>query len=261
MTPKPPDLPESAIEFGVKILAHTDAVFRPVRDCQNSLWAAAWVERWGFAEQGIRYSPGGTGPADWQQSARNKALLRHHGLLTEFRSGKSRTYRVALTLAGDRYFRMVVDQPHYTLEFLAELETLIPHADATPDGWIPEETIVRLWGVSGAVEASDRLAVEDVALPSLIRGFAISNADTKHRVFYQLTESGRAALTDPPNEPKWKVRKIAEMEAMYFEERRTARGNLGLARDGEERQLGMIPFPACMMRNGTPPIQRPVASI
>jgi hypothetical protein len=116
-------------------------------------------------------------------------------------------------------------------------------AEGAWESWLAEIE----WADTEDPEARQKLvAVEEEALPALLRGWLTAGSTLRGHVRYTVTEAGRQAL-EQEQEPEPERLPAADPEAQgaYYRELNDARTALRTKSPERAGQVGMIPVPLC----------------
>ena len=243
-------------KFMVRMLARTDAIFRPLRAADQGargLLYLAWKE---YQTDGARWRGGGGGGARRVRKSRELRELVESGRLI-VTGEKVRTTHFRLPDAEMDALRQMVGLATHSqalpgLDYLLGLRD--DHGRPRPGGpWISEAAIGQT--EYGHPRAPDIFGfVQDDFLPLLVAGLVSSNSDGDGRVSYRLADDGErlaaqrlerdesAAETFPPDPGEGDK----DMRHTYYTERLAERRRLRHARDSDNlSELGSIPLPVC----------------
>ena len=240
---------DEMLELLVAVVAVEDAVHRPCRypgtNFRNN--AAHLVSQWWLV--GLRPPTGG---GTTERRKRNERILSDcetAGLLIVNRPA-GRTSHVKATDKGDEAVRAVCG-----LTGVRDCLTIVmPHLATRPahrGGWVAETEMTHPrheWGQPGFWPYE---AVEIDLLPALRRQWVEANSDIRKHACYRLTDSGRAALANPPRLPaKPKKQPVAHWQT--YQQLLVAEIDRLAAIDLFDQQGVSIPL-SCSMGRSTPP--------
>ena len=236
------DIVKAEADTLIGLLAQGDAAFVPARDCRSPRWVNATHAREVFRLHGVPMPYAGSA-AERQAHGRRLETLASAGVVVLSRPKGTRTPHVRLTDSADWALREAAGLPGRVGCLLALQEVarrtrgrvrIIRHR------WCPENLL-------GNVRDTHELrAVEDMLLPALCRGWAVSLTNTVRLVHYAVTPSGREALADAAEELKaaappadgdrelWEAYQVALNRALAALEVDTGRG----------RDIACVPLPA-----------------
>ncbi len=234
----------------IRILAQTDAIFRPMRaaDWTPPAPSNIWEARQRFSEGGVTSSTGGGGEARRKASQRTVDELASTGLLVL--CGDKRRVGVRLTEAGEVGVRSLcglpgLDESHRVLRQIIELSA---KAD---DG----QSLCRefwLWGVSNysgdtKADANEAWEISLLLASSLCRGWIESSSDIHGRACYSATKAGRAAAKQPaPSLPRELPEWSEPAGRKYHDETIAARQRLRSASPTTPGEIGQCPLSASL---------------
>jgi hypothetical protein len=224
----------------VRLLAHGDAIFAPVREDGFNRASNTYQARERFAEAGVRWS------ASASTDGRRKALQRAlHGLIEDglVRGSAPQVKHVMarLTDAGDALARKMCGLPGpccawAQLVECARLTRRRRRPKLLTDVWIDETRF-----------GEDRLLTEEMSLQCLIRQWLISNCAVsggRARAYYRVTAAGWAALAAgeaPPEEEHGPGDE--ECRRLYYEAFGERHAALGADKPVNTKEIGIIPLP------------------
>lgn len=242
-------------ELLIEVLARTDAVFIPLRVWEPRTWAQVVVERRrAFDKTGIRWGWGGT-PAERQEASRSLAILARQELVRRYGRGERMT-AIRLTDKGEREARRLAGLPCFSaaVALVLEVARLEPGSPWGPGHGLAETELVgHAWGETKDPDIRALfVAVEDQALPALIRRWLFSNSTGCGQLFYRLGDNGCELLAESPDleAPEWaqplkgEITDAADgaLRGRYFERLEDALARLRAAKPDEPRDIGEIPL-------------------
>ncbi|MFG0243004.1 MAG: hypothetical protein ACF8R9_09480 [Phycisphaerales bacterium JB054] len=215
--------------------------------------AAAYLSRRAFREgAGLRWRHSGRDRDERDENVEALGRLERAGLVYR---RVERTKVVAILLHEPGIERACALARAPSGPAARELCGLVARCEGVEDRgflWVPEWTLAgtppRWAGCAGEAgrENRKRLATtEERAIPSLVHGWLESGSDLEGRVWYTLTDAGRAALDGPePDEPAG-----AEGDddcALAWREGAHAMYGRMASAPRSEREIGLIPLPASL---------------
>jgi hypothetical protein len=110
--------------------------------------------------------------------------------------------------------------------------------------WIPETALAGVrWGDN---ERRHKLVeVEELLLPALVSGFAVSNCTVRGHCWYTITPAGLAAIKSPPPLARDFPEPSIEARSDYYSRIHLEIRALAAAKPENEREIGEIPMPVC----------------
>lgn len=228
----------------VRILAETDALWRPMR-------AADWVgDAAGVLhERRQRYATAGVQLDQPDRTIRSRMpflrlldAMQASGLLTH--QSHDKRHHAKLTDTGEVIARRLVggpelDEAHALLRRLVALEVDTPHGRLCSELWLAN---ARNYGPPQATTAI--CEVEFIVLPALAREFAVSRSDMHGRVWYLATPAGRAFAAGPaPIMPPDLPEPSGDACDLYHDVLLAARAALRDAEPDAPGELGYVPLP------------------
>jgi len=227
-----------------QVLADTDAVWLPNRSWGPPQPQNVYAGRLAFAKYGTPWESGGGNEAERKALQRALEVLAGKKLVLVRRPHRVKTLTVRLSNAADVQARQMIGMPGlrsawWTCRKVAEHSKQPP--SLLPDVWVSETRLIgdvpagRTWGQEAAL-------VEDMALPALVRGYLVSNADAAGRASYALTTAGWewVGTPEPPEDLAGPV--DAEARDFYGERLQASSGRLDTALS-DAREIGDLPLP------------------
>lgn len=226
------------------ILGQTDAIFAPVRNWYDGSASNAHIARRQYPDAGVRWDDGGGSATERKQRQRWLEDAARRGLVERF-SGGLYTVRVRLAEAAELATRerCVLPGLAASASLVREVGTYQNSEDAAEvyggAVWVSEWP--ELCGRSVPVETTpdDRRIVEEMAYPTLLRGWLVSSSDTKGLVAYRV-----GTLPDVlPEEAEYDDDAFdAEAREVWAAALRGRLSQLATVDDASRRELGGIPL-------------------
>ena len=230
----------------VRILARTDAVFLPLRRWEPQQRVTATYEaRQAYRSAGVPWHVGG-GAADRQRGARTLARLEKATMLTVFRSAVRPT-GVRLRPFAEARARALAGLPplpesRKLLRRVAALQEASARGNGAWESWLAGVE----WKDTREREARQKLvAVEEKALPALVRRWLLAGSTLEGHVCYMVTEAGREALGHTQDGESQGAAPEETARRLYYEELKEAQASLLAQAPQRPGELGMIPIPLC----------------
>jgi len=230
----------------VQLAADETAVWLPNRVWTGRRPGNVYTARRDFAAAGVPWATGGGDEALRKERQRVLEALARAGAVRVFRPRRVRTLTVKLSAAARAAARALAGQPGERAAFVS-MQELARHSKRPArlllDAWIPETRLIgeppagRTWGVEAAL-------TEDLLGVALIRGWAVSNADGRGRVYYALTRAGWEWLAEP--EPADDDGRPDPAAVEWFTERLEASMARLDSESRDPREIGLIPLPSSM---------------
>lgn len=223
----------------IDLLAETDALWTPVRDWSNNHAVVAVEERREqYQRNGLPISNGGGTAAERKQWERELDGIEVSGTVLIARERGRRAFW-RLGNATDWRLRNLVGLPGRA-EMLRAMQALAGHEDAEQERGVNLVPETWLTGPDGwGTKAGGRLlvALEEMFLPALVRGWVTAWSDCEGRVAYQTTEAGRAFLAAPGDEAAALPEFDGDAADTYLVALTAARNALAAAKPAKENAL------------------------
>lgn len=223
----------------IRILASTDAVFRPMRSAD---WTAPgpcnlWEARQRFPTAGVAWTQGGQGR---MAVGRKLTDLATAGMVRLCGAGKGRGVR--LTQHGDACARALCGLPNDAHKGLNQVALLTEER---------EGLCSELWlaGLNNYTDDCQESLWETTlfVLPALVCRWVLSRSDVHGRVYFQPTSAGLNAASRPTSiMPGGLPAYSDEANAAYYEATLAARGRLRTAKPSNPSEIGQCPLPASL---------------
>ncbi len=218
--------------------------------------AAAYLARRSFRSgAGLRWRHQGRDRDERDENVEALGRLERRGLLTR-RVEKTKVIATRLLDAGIERACGLAGAPCWlagraVYERLAacndEAATMVHLGTRWTAEWALAGTPARWAGCGGdeTGRANRRLlsALEERAIPALVRGWLISGADLDGRVWYSITSAGRAVLTEAPAEGPQGIDADEDCALAWREGAHAMQIRLAAA-PRSEREIGLLPLPA-----------------
>ena len=200
----------------VGILADTDALFAPNRSWLRPRPTVIYEQRRDYRGGGVPWRSAAhdeAGRKAMQRELESLCAGPGGGLVKTFRPQRVKTLGVKLTAKGEALGRALCGLPNLD-QSIGGVMHIVMHSDDSDAGvsfdgrlWVAETALAGVDWVQCATDAEARqnlVYMEGVLLPSLIRGWVMSNSNNRGQVWYSLTTAGVAMLEaerrkpDPP---------------------------------------------------------------
>lgn len=236
----------------IDILAAQDALWTPCRDMAG--WQTVYERRRLYGSCGVLWRSGGD-EANRQAARRQLGDLTDAGLVAVHRPKGDKVLGASLTLAGEQQARGLAGLPGFAdaLRTVAELADLTDHPDSTAGGaFVPEPLLIDEptdWRTANRDDVQGLLlATEEMLLPALARGWAVSLATMRRQVWYAVGNvepdaDAIAALPDPPA-------RDTETRRRYYDQLKAALARWPSIPPTRPGELGAIPMPVAVPRKG-----------
>ncbi len=218
------------------ILALTDAVFLPCRSWTKPLPQNVYQARREYERGGCPWRPSACGDAQRKNMERTLSSMADRGAVLVHRRSGLRWPLVKLSDQADWTTRSLCSLPGKEGAFLVGNE-LLRQSDATTV-WIPERALM-----GATPDKYEILAVENMALGLLVRGYAISGSDILGNVFYALTDAGITYLKDCKKPKPDGDKSDSTAVGVYDNAIKDALHHLATEKILDSRELGLLPLP------------------
>lgn len=248
-TPDNPLTPQETIL--ISLLAATDAIWLPSRECHgdqlNPAVTNAWELRKQFRESGVSWSSGERTEAGRKQAQRDLEELAHTGLVKLSKPNDSRTLFVKLTDAAYDRLRRQSGLPGFEIGFLMlrliALYSIRP-ATVCQHVYVPETKLNKGRGWGDGFQ-NELFAVHQRSLPALVAGWLDSRSDCQRHVYFSITSAGWSLLDDVPR-PDFAteaIKRDSRFELAYYHSLHIERARLFTRTPDCDGELGWLALP------------------
>lgn len=224
----------------VQILAESDALFVPVRDWTGTRSRATAQRRSLFVSKGVEWASGAAGEDARKAAQRTLAALDSEGMVSVGRV-RGRATWVRLTDAGEDRARALASLPRLDAGVLS-VHAIAARSDRKAKTM--DRAIVSIIDLAGSRDPHELRAVEDMALPALLRGWVCCGSDIAGRVYFWLPVAGWKIAQRPPDVDLPEVEGDPHAIEIYESRIRTALDWLGSAPVLSPMEIGPLPIPA-----------------
>jgi hypothetical protein len=242
-----------ADEILFAVLAATDAVFVPDRDpTAHSRHVVIYERRRDFPHFGIPWASEkvlpGLDDAGRKQVQRSLEHLAAIGMVETIQPKAVKTLGVRLTDAGDAHVRALAGLPSLVdaMPVVRRIHDLLSDDIACQflgRVWIPETALASVrWGDND--QRHKLVEFEELSLPALVRGYAVSNCTVQGHCWYTITPAGLDVIKSPPTAHELPIASI-EARREYYSRIHLEIRALSAAKPDNEREIGEIPMPVC----------------
>lgn len=230
----------------VQLLAESDALFVPVRDWTGTRSRATAQRRSHFVTKGVEWASGAAGEDARKAAQRTLAALDSEGMVSVGRV-RGRAMWVRLTDAGEDRARALASLPRLDAGVLS-VHAIAARSDRKAKTM--DRALVSIVDLAGGHDPHELRAVEDMALPALLRGWICCGSDVAGRVYFWLSVAGWGIAQRPPDVDLPDVDGDPQAIETYDSRIQAALDWLGSAPVVNPMEIGPLPIP--VSHAGTP---------
>jgi hypothetical protein len=218
-----------------KILALTDSAFLPCRNWTKPAPMNTAQARRDFQKGGCPWRPGASSEGQRKSSERTLSTMADRGIIHVTRRSGLRWPMLKLSDAADWRTRGECGLPAQEGAWLVARE-LLKQSEEIPS-WIPERALM-----GKNPDRHEAVAIENMMLPLLVRGFVVSGSNINGGVSYLLTPEGAAWLANCPKPKPDNGKENPEAVRIYDATITGELHRLQTEKIQDARELGMLPL-------------------
>jgi len=218
------------------ILGMTDAIHLPLRNWTRPAPQNTAAARRDFIQGGVAWRPGASSEGQRKSTERELAAMADRGIISVHRRSGLRWPMVKLSDEADWQTRSLCGLPGKEGAWLVARE-LLKQSEVIPS-WIPDRALM-----GDNPDRFEAVAIENMLLPLLVRGYVQSGSTVNGEARYLLTESGAAWLGSMKRPSPDSDKSDPAACRIYDATIQNELHRLQTEKIQDSRELGMIPLP------------------